>query len=114
MGVSKTDLNNICVKVYGEKVANNLFNSLAAPKIVEMVIVEDWDKNILNTAERTAIRLVWKGLQVAGAFHFDPDDIKRNCNNCANVTKDGKDCSVFSSQGTCHLSIPNLWVAKTS
>jgi hypothetical protein len=114
MGVSRSDFRGIAVKVFGEDLlASYKACQFGDNKLLELIIVQDWLRPQLTAAERSAIRLIHKGyFGGAGYFVFDPDDIKRNCNNCRHVTDDGKDCTVFATRGTCHVSIPNLWEAK--
>ena len=113
MGVSRKDFRGIAVKVYSEELITAYEGvPIGAPRLVEMIIIEDWDRNILNAAERAAVRKVWDGFRNDGFFVFDPDDINRMCGNCKNVADNLQDCKVYPSHGTCHLSIPQLWEAK--
>jgi hypothetical protein len=113
MGVSRNDFNNIATMVFGERVADIYLNQAVVdtPKLTDMIALEDWERDILSPAERTAIRMVRNGYVAVGFFKFDPNDVQRNCDTCKNVTDDGEDCK-RRGVGVCHVSIPNGWEAR--
>lgn len=109
MGVSKTDFFNLVTKAFGEQLATAYQSAgLGSPKLVEMVIVEDWMNSVLETsAERMAIWTMLTAYREQGQFTFDPD-IERNCENCKHLS----DFICSKPNKGCFRSIPVLWEPK--